>query len=314
MSSLPLMYLRALQRYMSTGARTVRPHVDLDNAKDLFKDRTGFFAAVELVFMGVKPTDVNVEGYQQVACLSAQAGMSEDGLTSLQVRAKESANLLVEFNAMDDMEEIEQVKVTRRQLKLSGVHAGTVGTTRAEAKQERAKKRGIVQTHCRTCRAVYIGGHPYRREHPWAGRRRRGGKLARYNRSTVPRVPCQIADTHITHGPNRKRRKWWSWGIATTNPWASKRRSGGKLARYNRSTLPRIPCQIASTSPHHTRTKQEEKEAVGSDDEGRCDTCVHTNTEPHDRAHAEEQKSRKSKKCKQTKEGEVVLSDSDEGI
>jgi hypothetical protein len=123
----------------------------MDNTKDLFKDRTGFFAAVELVMMGVKPTPSFVRRYQQVARLSVQAGRSEDGLTFLQVRAKESANLLVEFNALDEVEEMEQVKVSRRQLKLNGVHAGTVGTTRAEAKEERAKKRGIVQTHCRTC-------------------------------------------------------------------------------------------------------------------------------------------------------------------
>ena len=86
--------------------------------------------------MGVKPTPSFVQRYQQVARLSAQAAMSEDGLTFLHVRAKESANLLVEFNALDEQEEMEQVKVSRRRVKLNGVHAGTVGTTRAEAREE----------------------------------------------------------------------------------------------------------------------------------------------------------------------------------
>ena len=59
MSSLPLMYLRALERYMSAGARVVRPHVDVDNTKDLEQDRTGLYAEVKLVMMGVKPTSSN---------------------------------------------------------------------------------------------------------------------------------------------------------------------------------------------------------------------------------------------------------------
>ena len=113
MSPLPLMYLRAQERYMSPGARAVRPHVDVDNTKDLEQDRTGLYAEVELVMMGVKPTSRNVRRYQEVARQSAQAGRSEDGLTYLQVRAKDSANLLVEFNALDEQEEKEQVEVSR---------------------------------------------------------------------------------------------------------------------------------------------------------------------------------------------------------
>ena len=90
-----------------------------------------------------------------------------------------------------------------------------------------------------------------------------------------------------------------------------KRRKAGKVQSQHCTT-----CAVSdSRHPHHTRTKQEEKEAVGSDDEGTCDTCAHTNTVPHDRAHAEEQKSRKSKKCKPAKKGKAaVLSDSDQGI
>jgi hypothetical protein len=98
---------------MSPGARVVRPHVDVDNTKDLFKDRTGFFAAVELVMMGVKPTAPFARRYQEVARLSAQAGRSEDGLTFLQVRAKNCASLLVEFNDAEEQEEIAQVEVDK---------------------------------------------------------------------------------------------------------------------------------------------------------------------------------------------------------
>ena len=113
MSSVPLMYQRAQERIMSHGARIARAHVDIDNTKDLYKDKTGFFAAVELTWMGVKPTALLVKRYQEVARQSAQAGRSEDGLTFLQVRAKNSANLLVEFNALDEQEEKEQVEVRR---------------------------------------------------------------------------------------------------------------------------------------------------------------------------------------------------------
>jgi hypothetical protein len=95
---------------MSPGARVARPHVDVDNTKDLFKDHTGLYAAVELVMMGVKPTHASVRLYQEVARQSAQAGRSDDGLKFLQVREKKSANLLAEFNALEWQEDMEQVE------------------------------------------------------------------------------------------------------------------------------------------------------------------------------------------------------------
>ena len=178
MSSVPIMYHRAQERIMSHGARITRAHVDIDNTKDLYKDKTGFFAAVELTWMGVKPTDLLVKRYQEVARQSAQAGRSEDGLTFLQVRAKNSANLLVEFTALEEQGEISQVE-TSKHVKVKGV------------------------------------AYRCRRDYPRGSKRKSVGKVARYNRSTSPRMPCQMADSHITHGPNRKRRRrWWPWCIA----------------------------------------------------------------------------------------------------
>ena len=93
-----------------------------------------------------------------------------------------------------------------------------------------------------------------------------------------------------------------------------KRGNGGKVQSQHFTTY----AVLDSAHPHHTRTKQEEKEEAVVEDisEGTCGTCVHTSTEPHDRAHAEEQKSAKSKKRKPANKGKkvVVLSDSDEGI
>ena len=158
MSPVPLMYLRALERYMSAGARVARPHVDVDNTKDLFKDKTGFFAAVELVMMGVKPTTASVHRYQEVARLSAQAGRSEDGLTYLQVRAKNSASLLVDFNNLEEREQMAQVERSR-QVKVKGV------------------------------------AYRYRRDYLHGSKRRSVRKVARYSGSSLPRMPCQLSTT-----------------------------------------------------------------------------------------------------------------------
>ena len=91
--------------------------------------------------------------------------------------------------------------------------------------KKKGGKAGKVQSkHCTTC-AVSDSRHPPHTrtkqkekevvelkdsdDEPLDQPKKKRRKLARYNRSTLPRIPCQIADIHITRAPNRKRRKRW---------------------------------------------------------------------------------------------------------
>lgn len=92
------MYLKAKARMSSASAKYVRPLVELDSLKDVYKDDVGIFAQVDLVMAGFKAGSHAVLALQEASRLCIKAAKMDEGLTYVKMCTMKKNQMLLAFS------------------------------------------------------------------------------------------------------------------------------------------------------------------------------------------------------------------------